>query len=104
MPSSIVRDSYEPWTKIIFETRRGILEIIQFILTDKHLDGAERSWTELDGAGRSLRHILDKFKQWHFHSPSNEVIWLEKKIKLHAGVKKCHFGNFSDRAGMAVPC
>ena len=28
--------------------------------------------------------FFDKFKQWHFHSPSNEIIWL-KKIKLHAG-------------------
>ena len=28
---------------------RGILEILQFILSDKNLDGA----------GRSLRHILD---------------------------------------------
>jgi hypothetical protein len=26
-----------------------------------------------------------------------------KKFKLHAGFKKCPFGNFSDRAGMAVP-
>ena len=26
------------------------------------------------------------------------------KLKFHAGVKKCHFGNFSERAGMAVPC
>ena len=26
-----------------------------------------------------------------------------KKIKLHAGVKKCHFGNFLERDGMAVP-
>jgi hypothetical protein len=28
----------------------------------------------------------------------------QKNFKLHAGVKKCHFGNFIDRAGMAVPC
>ena len=34
----------------------------------------------------------------------NEVIWLKKKFELHAGVKKFHFGNFSDRARMAVPC
>ena len=27
-----------------------------------------------------------------------------KKFKFHAGVKKCHFGNFSEWAGMAVPC
>ena len=40
----------------------GILEIIQIILSDKHLDGA----------GQSLRHFLDKFKQWYFHSPSND--------------------------------
>ena len=30
---------------------------------------------------------------------------LAKKIfEFHAGVKKCHFGYFSERAGMAVPC
>jgi hypothetical protein len=28
----------------------------------------------------------------------------QKKFELHAWVKKCHFGNFSERAGMAVPC
>ena len=27
-----------------------------------------------------------------------------KNFKLHAGVKKCHFGNFSDRARMVVLC
>ena len=27
-----------------------------------------------------------------------------KKFEFHAGVKKCHFGNFSQWAGMAVPC
>ena len=27
-----------------------------------------------------------------------------KKFKFHAGVKKCHFGNFLEWAGMAVPC
>ena len=27
-----------------------------------------------------------------------------KKYKFHAGVKKCHFGNFSERAEMAMPC
>ena len=30
----------------IFQIHRGILEIIQFILSDKLLDGAGRSWTE----------------------------------------------------------
>ena len=28
--------------------------------------------------GRSLRHILDKIKKWHFLSTSNEVIWPKK--------------------------
>ena len=28
----------------------------------------------------------------------------KKNFKFHAGVKKCHFGNFSDWAVMAVPC
>jgi hypothetical protein len=27
----------------------------------------------------------------------------QKKFELHAWVKKCHFGNFSERAGIAVP-
>ena len=28
----------------------------------------------------------------------------QKKFELHTWVKKCHFGNFSQMAGMAVPC
>ena len=52
--------------------------------------------------GQILRHILDKVTEWHFHSTSNEVIWL-KKIKLQSGVKKCYFGNFLEMAGMAMP-
>jgi len=28
----------------------------------------------------------------------------KKLFKFHAGVKKYHFGNFSERARMAVPC
>ena len=40
----------------------------QFILSHKHLDRA----------GRSLRHFLDKVKEWHFNSTSNEVIWPKK--------------------------
>ena len=32
----------------------------------------------------------------------NEVIWLKKKFKLHVGVKKFHFGNFSESVGMAM--
>jgi hypothetical protein len=31
--------------------------------------------------------FLDKFKQWHFHSPSNEVIWLKKNQITCKGVK-----------------
>ena len=27
----------------------------------------------------------------------------QKNFKFHAGVKKCHFGNFSEWAGMACP-
>jgi hypothetical protein len=29
----------------------------------------------LDGAGQSLRQILNKVKLWHFHITSNEVMW-----------------------------
>ena len=28
----------------------------------------------------------------------------QKFFEFHEGVKKCHFGNFSERAGMAGPC
>ena len=65
LPSSIARNSSAPNAKRIFEILWGILEIIQFILSDKHLDGA----------GRSPRHFLDKVRKWHLHSTSNEVIW-----------------------------
>ena len=36
---------------------------------------------------------------FHFLNTSNEVIWSQKMSG-----KKGHFGNFSDWAGMAVPC
>ena len=42
---------------------------------------------------RSLGHILEKITKWHFHSAIKEDIW-PKKFEFHAGVKKCHLGNF----------
>ena len=48
--------------------------------------------------------MLDKITEWHFLSTSNEGIWSKSFFKFHARVKKCHFGNFSEWAGMAVPC
>ena len=77
---SIARNSTTPYEKRIFEILRGILEIIQFILSDKHLDGA----------GRSLRHYLDKVRKWHFHSTSNEVIWPKKISNSMHGSKSAH--------------
>ena len=50
---------------------------LKFILSDKHLDGA----------GRSLRHILDKVKLWHFHITSNEVMWPKKFSNYMQGLK-----------------
>ena len=38
-----------------------------------------------------------------FWIKSIEVIF-PPKFELHAGVKKCNFGNFSERAGMVVHC
>jgi hypothetical protein len=47
---------------------------------------------------------LDKVNWLHFQSTPKEVIWPPKFIfELHALVEKCHFGNFSERAGMAIP-
>ena len=34
----------------------------------------------MDGAGQSLKHILDKVKLWHFHI--NEVVVLGKELVL----------------------
>ena len=53
---------------------------------------------------RSLRHILAKITKWHFYSNSIEIIWSKTILKFHPQVKKCHSGNFSELAGMAVPC
>ena len=53
--------------------------------------------------GQSLRHILAKITKWHFYSNSIEVVWSKIILKSHPGVKKCHFGIFSEWAGMAVP-
>jgi hypothetical protein len=45
---------------------------------------------------------LDKVKEWHFNSTSNEVIW-SKKIQIPCMDQKVPFGNFSEGAGMAMP-
>ena len=81
-----------PTQKEFLKTKQGILEIIQFILSDKHLDGA----------GRSLRHFLDEFKHWHFHSPSNEVIWLKKISNYMQGLKSAILAIF--QTGPEWPC
>ena len=47
--------------------------------------------------------ILDKVTKSHFQSTSNKVIWPPKKLKIHAGVKKCHFGNFLEGPGWLHP-
>ena len=63
--------------------------IIFNVLSDKHMDGAsDIFWiNSIKGAFIAL--------QMKSFGP--------KKFKLHARVKKCHFGYFSERAGMAVP-
>ena len=71
----------------------GIFEIIPFIHFYPH--GYAH--------GRSLGHILDEIIKWHFHSTSNKVIW-PQKIQILSTGKKCHFDNFSEWAGVAVPC
>ena len=72
-------------------TSRAELKIIQLEL-----------WLEPARLGL-ITNILDIVSIWHFLSTSNKGIWLKKK-KMNAGVKKCHFGTFSEWAGMAVPC
>ena len=53
-------------------------------------------------AGWSLKHFLDKFKQWHFHSSSNEVIWLKKKSIYMQGLKSAILATF--QTGPGCPC
>ena len=64
----------------------------KFILSDKHLDGA----------GRSLRHFLDKVKEWHFNSTSNEVIWPKKISNSMHGSKSAILAIF--QTGPGWPC
>ena len=47
----------------------------------------------MDRAGRSLRHFLDKVKEWHFNSTSNEVIW-PKKNQIPCTDQKVPFWQF----------
>jgi hypothetical protein len=61
--------------------------MIQFILSD--------NWTEPE------IFFLDKFKQWHFHSPSNKVNGLKKISNYMQGLKSVIL---AFEAGMAVPC
>ena len=89
LPSSIARNSSAPNAKRFFEILWGIFEIIQFILSDKHLDRA----------GRSLRHFLDKVKEWHFHCTSNEVIWSKKISNSMHGSKSAILAIFQTGPG-----
>ena len=34
-----------------------------------------------------MKHFLDKFKEWHFHSTSNEIIWPAKNLNSMLGSK-----------------
>ena len=70
----------------------SILDIIKFILSDKHLDGA----------GQTLRHFLDKFRKWHFHSTSNEVIWPKNFSNSMHGSKSAILAIF--QTGPEWPC
>ena len=88
LPSS---NSWELKTKSIFQIQRGILEIIQFIHMEKHLDGPCDTFVKRNHSMALSQYI----KRRHL---------VQTIFKFHREVKKCHFGNFSERAGMAVLC
>ena len=71
--------------------QRGILEIIQFIHMEKHLDGPCDTFVKRNHSMALSQYI----KRRHL---------VQTIFKFHREVKKCHFGNFSERAGMAVSC
>ena len=66
--------------------------MIQFILSDKHLDRA----------GQSRRHFLDKVKEWHINSTSYEVIWPKKISNFMHGSKSAILAIF--QTGLGWPC
>ena len=83
-----------PRQKDFFNSCKGFLKLSHLstcIHLDKHLDGAyDIFWIEsLNGTFLALQ---------------TKAFGPKKKIKFHAGVKQCHFGTFSERAGMAVSC
>ena len=56
----------------------------------------------MDGAGWSLRHFLEKFKERHFNSTSNEVIWHPKISNSMHGSKSAILAIF--QTGLGWPC
>ena len=93
LPSSSARNSQELKTKRIFQIQRGILEIIQFIQfihLEKHLDGA---W---DTFGK-------KITQWHFHSASKEDIWPKNFSNSMQGLKSAIMAIFQRGPGWPCP-
>ena len=85
LPSSIVIGIHRnPKQKEVLKSCEGF-DIIQFILSDRHLD---RAW-------QSLRHILDKVKQWHFHITSNTFMW----PKYMQGLKRAILAIFQTGLG-----
>ena len=65
--------------------------MIQFILSDKHLDGA----------GQSLRHFLDKVKEWHFTliAPQMESFGPQKNSNSMHGSKSAILAIFQTGPG-----
>ena len=57
---------------------------------DMHMDGARDTFWVKSQNGTFIALQMKSFGP--------------KKFKFHPRVKKCHFGNFSEWAGMAVPC
>ena len=105
----LLKWSFKNWSHINFHCPLAFLEIHRkpkqkeflkscegflrwsnsFYHSDKYLDGV---WYTL--WIKSMKGTFTAPEMKSFGPP---------KFKLHAGVKKCHFGNFSDRAVMAVP-
>ena len=67
-----------------FNSREGFFRKSPFLYFLLH-----KSWI-----WRTLGHVMDIFSYCHFQKAWKKCFW-PKKIKFHAPVQKCHFGNFS---------
>ena len=86
--------------------RRSKYNKISKVEIAKSIEDDQRDYSDLDEFEKQER-TLDQHFFWffkNFQSNSKELIWHMKLLNFMHGLKSATLSNFSERAGMAMPC